>query len=92
MKRYLSLIGALVLLGAAGCTKTSRMREFDYHTSKVVTAFNSDGSVRKVYHSIGKVYSEEKSDGFYFIDAADGAVTTVSGFVEIKPVKTSTVQ
>jgi hypothetical protein len=37
-----------------------------------------------VYHSTGKVISEENSDGYYFTDKATGKLVEVSGSVIIE--------
>lgn len=83
MKRIGFLIGLAAVL-AAGCSRTEMSREFDYQTNHTITVYNADGSVRHVYHTQGKCYSENGSDGWFFTDTADHKLTMVTGFVEVK--------
>jgi len=73
----------LSLLLLAGCTDAEWSKNTSYGSSFTVTMYSGGEAVR-VWKSSGKVLSEEKSDGWYFQDAATGKLVRVSGDVVVE--------
>jgi len=74
MKRL--IIIALLL---AGCTDAQQAQLGGYGYEFKIELVNCDGSVTKQWISTGKVHSEEKSDGYYFMDKSNGQLVRVTG-------------
>lgn len=74
---------AALFLVAAGCSDAERARVGAIGQKHTITVY-SGGKAVKVYHSTGKVYSEEKSDGWYFMNAENNKLVRVSGNVIVE--------
>ncbi|TGE05576.1 hypothetical protein [Hymenobacter fodinae] len=83
MKHLLILASAALLL--VGCTDATKAHFGGYGGSFKVEVL-SGGQVVRTYTSSGKVGSANQSDGYYFMDAATGKLTEVSGDVIITQV------
>ena len=66
-----------------GCTDAEYARNTAYGTKFKVT-FYSGGTEVRSWTSTGKVLSEPKSDGWYFVDAETKKFIRVSGDVTIE--------
>jgi hypothetical protein len=82
MKRFLPLVLCLAL---AGCSAAERSRMGFGHAmhNYTVTLYSGDKAVR-TWHSKGEVLSEEKSDGYYFIDRTTDRRVEASGTIVIE--------
>ena len=77
------LITALVLATAmTSCTDAEKSKLGGYGDTFTVKVLGPDTVI--TYHSTGKVISEDKSDGYYFTNAATGKLVEVSGNVIIE--------
>ena len=77
------LITALVLATAmTSCTDAEKSKLGGYGDKFTVKVLGPDTVI--TYHSTGKVISEDKSDGYYFTNAATGKLVEVSGNVIIE--------
>lgn len=77
------LITALVLaLAMTSCTDAEKSKLGGYGDTFTVKVLGPDTVI--TYHSTGKVISEDKSDGYYFTNAATGKLVEVSGNVIIE--------
>jgi uncharacterized lipoprotein YehR (DUF1307 family) len=77
------LITALVLAAAmTSCTDAEKSKLGGYGDTFTVKVLGPDTVI--TYHSTGKVISEDKSDGYYFTNAATGKLVEVSGNVIIE--------
>jgi hypothetical protein len=76
---YLLFAVALV----PGCTDGDRATLTTFGKPGTVTVW-SGGTAVRTYKSTGKVHTEEKSDGWYFVDATSGELVRVSGTVTIE--------
>jgi hypothetical protein len=77
------LIGALTLMASmVSCTDASMSKMGGYGDTFTIKVLGPDTVI--TYHSTGKVISEEKSDGYYFTNAANGKLVEVSGNIIIE--------
>lgn len=77
------LIGALTLMASmVSCTDASISKMGGYGDTFTIKVLGPDTVI--TYHSTGKVISEEKSDGYYFTNAANGKLVEVSGNIIIE--------
>jgi len=81
MKKTIILF-ALAIAGLSACTDATMSKVGGYGDTYKVTVIGGDTTV--VFHSTGKVLSENKSDGYYFTNAATGKLVEVSGTVIIE--------
>ena len=80
--KNLFIIPILALLIGTGCTDATMSKMGGYGDTFTVKVLGPDTVL--VYHSTGKVISEEHSDGYYFTDKATGKLVEVSGTVIIE--------
>ena len=73
---------ALAIAALTSCTDATRSKIGGYGGTYKVTVIGGDTTV--VFHSTGKVISEEQSDGYYFTNATNGKLVEVSGNVIIE--------
>lgn len=66
----------------SGCTDATMSKMGGYGDTFTIKVLGPDTVL--VYHSTGKVISEENSDGYYFTDKATGKLVEVSGSVIIE--------
>jgi hypothetical protein len=71
------------LIAAAGCTDAQIAKVGALGSGHKITLYSGGQAVRE-FHTDGKVVSEEKSDGYYFMDRATGKLVEVSGDVVIE--------
>jgi hypothetical protein len=76
------LFCALAIAALTSCTDASRSKIGGYGDTYKVTVIGGDTTM--VFHSTGKVLSEEGSDGYYFTNAANNKLVEVSGNVIIE--------
>jgi len=77
------LFGALTLMACmVSCTDATMSKMGGYGDTFTIKVLGPDTVI--TYHSTGKVISEEKSDGYYFTNAATGKLVEVSGNVIIE--------
>jgi hypothetical protein len=84
--RILTLYSLLVLVLAVSvgaCTSAQRSKTFGYGNNYHVQVWSGGQAVRD-YHSNGKVLSEDKSDGYYFTNRANGKLVEVAGIITIE--------
>ena len=84
--RTIKIVASLYLLIALclalyGCTATDRSRIGTTYsdTPHKITLYTLQGPI--VFHTRGKVESEEHSDGWHFIDKSTGRLVLVSGTI-----------
>lgn len=77
-----SLIASAV--AASACTDADRAQISAYGNKFHVTLYGASGIVVKEWDSNGKVSTEDRSDGWYFMDAATGKLVRVSGTVVVE--------
>jgi len=75
---FLGLSLGLFILFVTGCTDATRGKLFAYGGKASIKCYSG---AKLIYEgrSTGKVSSSEQSDGYYFVDAADGKLKEVSG-------------
>lgn len=76
------LLVTAVLLTLASCSDAARAK-FGGLGGKFKVEILSGGQIVRTYTSTGKVMSEEKSDGYYFMDIATNKLVEVSGDIII---------
>ena len=76
------LFFALAAAALTSCTDATQSKIGGFGSTYKVTVIGGDTTM--VFHSTGKVLSEDKSDGYYFTDAATGKLVEVSGTVIIE--------
>ena len=81
MKKTITFL-ALTIIAVSSCTDASRSKIGGYGDTYKVTVIGGDTTM--VFHSTGKVLSEDKSDGYYFTNEANGKLVEVSGNVIIE--------
>ena len=81
MKKTIIIL-VLTITGLTSCTDATRSRVGGFGSTYRVTVVGGDTTV--VFHSTGKVLSEDKSDGYYFTNAENGKLVEVSGNVIIE--------
>jgi hypothetical protein len=81
MKKTITFL-ALTIIAVSSCTDASRSKIGGYGYTYKVTVIGGDTTM--VFHSTGKVLSEDKSDGYYFTNEANGKLVEVSGNVVIE--------
>jgi len=81
MKKTITFL-ALTIIAVSSCTDASRSKIGGYGDTYTVTVIGGDTTM--VFHSTGKVLSEDKSDGYYFTNEANGKLVEVSGNVVIE--------
>ena len=81
---YVVMLFALLTLMATmvSCTDAEKSKLGGYGDTFTVKVLGPDTII--TYHSTGKVISEDKSDGYYFTNAANGKLVEVSGNVIIE--------
>jgi hypothetical protein len=81
MKKAITFL-TLTAIVMVSCTDASRSKIGGYGDTYKVTVIGGDTTI--VFHSTGKVLSEEKSDGYYFTNADNNKLVEVSGNVIIE--------
>jgi hypothetical protein len=81
---YVVMLFALLTIMATmvSCTDAEKSKLGGYGDTFMVKVLGPDTII--TYHSTGKVISEDKSDGYYFTNAANGKLVEVSGNVIIE--------
>jgi hypothetical protein len=81
MKKLVIAVAVLSMM-MTSCTDAAMSKVGGYGDTFTVKVLGPDTVI--TYHSTGKVISEEKSDGYYFTNAATGKLVEVSGTVIIE--------
>jgi hypothetical protein len=81
MKKTITFL-ALTIIAVSSCTDASRSKIGGYGDTYKVIVIGGDTTM--VFHSTGKVLSEDKTDGYYFTNEANGKLVEVSGNVIIE--------
>ena len=81
MKKTITFL-ALAIIALSSCTDATRSKIGGYGNTYTVKVVSCDTII--TYHSTGKVISEDKSDGYYFTNEANGKLVEVSGNVIIE--------
>ena len=81
MKKTITFL-ALTIIALSSCTDATRSKIGGYGDTYTVKVVSCDTII--TYHSTGKVLSEDKSDGYYFTNEANGKLVEVSGNVIIE--------
>ncbi len=76
------LIIAIIVFVFSSCTDSTQAKLSGYG-SKYKVEFVSGGQIVRTYVSTGKVQSEDKSDGYYFMDSSTGQLVEMSGDIII---------
>lgn len=89
MKTY-SLLSLAFILGCllaslVGCTDAGQARFFALGQKHRVELY-SGGQLVRSWTSTGKVFSEENSDGYYFMDQDTGVLVRVTGDLVVTPI------
>lgn len=71
-----------IMASMVSCTDAEKSKLGGYGDTFTVKVLGPDTVI--TYHSTGKVISEEKSDGYYFTNAANGKLVEVSGNIIIE--------
>ena len=81
---YVVMLFVLLTIMATmvSCTDAEKSKLGGYGDTFTVKVLGPDTVI--TYHSTGKVISEEKSDGYYFTNAANGKLVEVSGNIIIE--------
>jgi hypothetical protein len=81
---YVVMLFALLTIMATmvSCTDAEKSKLGGYGDTFTIKVLGPDTII--TYHSTGKVISEDKSDGYYFTNAANGKLVEVSGNVIIE--------
>ena len=81
---YVVMLFALLTIMATmlSCTDAEKSKLGGYGDTFTVKVLGPDTII--TYHSTGKVISEDKSDGYYFTNAANGKLVEVSGNIIIE--------
>lgn len=71
-------------MGAVGCTNSdmAQLRALG-HDAKI-TLYSATGNPIGEWHSTGKVRTEDQSDGYYFMNKADGKLIRITGTIIIE--------
>jgi hypothetical protein len=78
MKLYSIAVIYLFVACLAGCSEGTRAKFSAYGGSAKIKCYSADILIFEG-ESTGKVNSEAHSDGYYFVDKADGKLKEVSG-------------
>lgn len=79
------LIVVLVSIGMLTSCKDSETAQFSaLGKPHIITMYGCDGKIIKQWESTGSVSNSEKSDGWYFEDAATGKLVEVTGTLVIE--------
>ena len=78
----LTLVALAFVISLSGCYSATRAKMFSNNTPHHIKQF-SCGQVIGEWDSVGRVFSEEHSDGFYFEDMKTRKLVMVSGEVQI---------
>ena len=70
-------VGTL-MLGSPGCSSSTRAKMGAYVTGEKATITVGVGNEIRVFQSTGKVFSEEGSDGYYFVSKDSGKLVEVA--------------
>lgn len=76
----------LLSLATCGCTDAERSSIAAYGAEHSVELWSGGQKVRE-WTSTGKVFSEENSDGYYFMDKKTGKQVLVTGDLVITPIE-----
>ena len=82
----LVLSAFLLLLATCGCTDAARSSIAAYGAEHSVELWSGGQKVRE-WTSTGKVFNEENSDGYYFMDKKTGKQVRVTGDLVITPIE-----
>jgi hypothetical protein len=80
MKKLMIIVVTLL----AACTNADRAQISGYGNSFKVTLYASTGAAIREWVSDGKVMTEDKSDGWYFMDSKTHKLVRVSGPVVVE--------
>lgn len=80
--KKLALAALVITAVLTSCTDAVQSKIGGYGSTYTVKVLGPDTVI--VYHSTGKVISEDKSDGYYFEDASTHKLVEVSGSVIIE--------
>lgn len=79
------LLIAITFLSLVGCSKAYVAKNEAWFTGKRATiTVHSGGQIIKTYHSQGKVFSEDGSDGFYFTSEETGTLVEIAPGIVIE--------
>ena len=77
---------ALTILFCFSCSDARKAKKFGRGSEFRIEMLNCDGTVVRSWISTGKVRSEQKSDGYYFMDKATGLLVEVTGSIIISQI------
>ena len=84
MKKLLLL--SFILFFAFSCSDAQKAKREGRGSEFRIEMLNCDGTVARSWISTGKVRSEQKSDGYYFMDKATGLLVEVTGSIIISQI------
>ena len=80
---------SFILFFAFSCSDAQKARREGRGSEFRIEMLNCDGTVARSWISTGKVRSEQKSDGYYFMDKATGLLVEVTGNIIITQIPNS---
>ena len=87
MKKLLFI--SFILFFAFSCSDAQKAKRLGRGSEFRIEMLNCDGTVARSWISTGKVRSEQKSDGYYFMDKATGLLVEVTGNIIITQIPNS---
>lgn len=82
MKKTLLIVFAIVSLASCKDAETAQFSSLG--KPHIITMYGCDGRIIRQWESTGSVSNEDKSDGWYFEDAATGKLVEVTGPIVIE--------
>ena len=80
---------SFILFFAFSCSDAQKAKRKGRGSEFRIEMLNCDGTVTRSWISTGKVRSEQKSDGYYFMDKATGLLVEVTGNIIITQIPDS---
>ena len=87
MKKLLFI--ALTILFCFSCSDARKAKKFGRGSEFRIEMLNCDGTVARSWISSGKVRSEQRSAGYYFMDKSTGLLVEVTGSIIITQISDS---
>ena len=82
MKKLIVILAAIGMLTSCKDSETAQFNALG--KPHIITMYGCDGKIIKQWESTGSVSNSEKSDGWYFEDAATGKLVEVTGTLVIE--------
>jgi len=80
---------SFILFFAFSCSDAQKAKRKGRGSEFRIEMLNCDGTVARSWISSGKVRSEQRSDGYYFMDKSTGLLVEVTGSIIITQISDS---